>query len=632
MDKKDVKIFVTYKDKHKIIKSDIITPIQTGRAIADEKFEGMIGDDTGDNISFLNDNFCELTAIYWVWRHYEEIGNPEYVGFMHYRRHFLFGQKHYNPNYYGLVKIPFADEKYLKEDLTSDENIVNQVSKYDAIISQPVDVKETTGASNIYEHYKKFHNIKDYDLAMSILEKMTPEMTKYSNLYNSSKNAYFLNMFVFKKKIFFDFCEWLFPLLFEIQANIDLTGNSNYQNRAVGFIAERLTGIFITKILEEQYKTNTLPISFIEKFKNGLIVPNENTIPIVVASSNEYIPYLSVFLESILAHSDSRYVYEIHILEQSVNYQMAQMLNEQFKDTNIRIHYIHLSSELKNIKQSCKNRHFTKETFARFFIPSLLYQYEKCLYLDIDMLVLEDLKTLYDIDLEGKSMGVIRDWVYQALCRDTVLKNLKKYTLETLKLESVENYFQGGVQVMNLKKMRENNSGDSLCKLANEMEVKFVDQCVCNCYFKNDVKYLPRPWNYQVYDRERRIYKLLNILPVSVAQEVFQAAKNPKIIHYSGPFKPWYYPDEEYAQLWWKYAKKSPFYEQILKNMASNVSEEKIREKNILKFLKDRYPFICLNYWKCKILQNLTFGNLKNHYVEKKHLLKQQIWIVKDNK
>ena len=58
MDKKDVKIFVTYKDKHKLIKSDIITPIQTGRAIADEKFEGMIGDDTGDNISFLNDNFC----------------------------------------------------------------------------------------------------------------------------------------------------------------------------------------------------------------------------------------------------------------------------------------------------------------------------------------------------------------------------------------------------------------------------------------------------------------------------------------------------------------------------------------------------------------------------------------------
>lgn len=627
-----VKIFVTYKDKHKLIKSDIITPIQTGRAIAKEKFEGMIGDDTGDNISFLNDNFCELTAIYWVWKHYEEIGNPEYVGFMHYRRHFLFGQKQYNSNYYGLVKIPFADDKYLKEDLTSDENIITYVSKYDAIISESVDVKETTGVNNVYEHYKKFHNIKDYDLAMSILENTSPEMTKYSKLYNNSKNAYFLNMFIFNKKIFFDFCEWLFPLLFEIQSTIDLKGNSNYQNRAVGFIAERLTGIFITKILEEQYRTKALPVSFIETFQEDSVVPSKNTIPIAVASSNEYIPYLSVLLESIAKHSNPNYIYEINVLEQSISYQMAQILNEQFKDTNIKIKYIHLSNELTTIKQSCKNRHFTNETFARFFIPSLLFQYDKCIYLDIDMLVLGDLKQLYDVDLEGKSIGAVRDWVYQSLSRNTVLKDIKKYTLETLKLTSVEDYFQGGVQVMNLKKMRANNSKVALCKLANEMKVHFVDQCICNFYFRNDVKYLPRVWNYQVYDRERRLFKLLNILPVNVAQEVFQSSKTPKVIHYSGPFKPWFYPDEEYSQLWWAYAKKSPFYEQILKNMGSNICEEKIREKNILKFLKDRYPFICLNYWRCKILQNLTFGNLKIHYVEKKHLLKQQIWVVKDNK
>ena len=51
----DVKIFISYKDRHKILKSDILTPIQTGRAISDEIFEDMIGDDTGDNISAEND-------------------------------------------------------------------------------------------------------------------------------------------------------------------------------------------------------------------------------------------------------------------------------------------------------------------------------------------------------------------------------------------------------------------------------------------------------------------------------------------------------------------------------------------------------------------------------------------------
>lgn len=86
------KIFITYKDEHEIIKSDIITPIQTGRAIAKKAFDGMIGDDTGDNISKSNPRFNELSAQYWVWKHYEEIDNPDYVGFMHYRRHFLFDE------------------------------------------------------------------------------------------------------------------------------------------------------------------------------------------------------------------------------------------------------------------------------------------------------------------------------------------------------------------------------------------------------------------------------------------------------------------------------------------------------------------------------------------------------------
>ena len=64
----------------------IYTPIQCGRAI-NENIPGTIGDDTGDNISDLNKRYNEMTAIYWIAHHYEELGNPEYVGFDHYRRY-----------------------------------------------------------------------------------------------------------------------------------------------------------------------------------------------------------------------------------------------------------------------------------------------------------------------------------------------------------------------------------------------------------------------------------------------------------------------------------------------------------------------------------------------------------------
>ncbi|EOH9119425.1 DUF4422 domain-containing protein, partial [Campylobacter jejuni] len=101
-----VKILVGYHKPAVLLKDDILTPIHLGRALATqaskdgemskEDFEwmceNMIGDDTGDNISHLNRYFCELTGIYWAWKNYDKLGNPDYIGFMHYRRHFIFDE------------------------------------------------------------------------------------------------------------------------------------------------------------------------------------------------------------------------------------------------------------------------------------------------------------------------------------------------------------------------------------------------------------------------------------------------------------------------------------------------------------------------------------------------------------
>lgn len=64
----------------------IYTPIQCGRAV-NKEISGIIGDNTGDNISELNACFNEMTAIYWIAHHYDKLQNPEYIGFSHYRRY-----------------------------------------------------------------------------------------------------------------------------------------------------------------------------------------------------------------------------------------------------------------------------------------------------------------------------------------------------------------------------------------------------------------------------------------------------------------------------------------------------------------------------------------------------------------
>ena len=63
----------------------VFVPVQCGR-LTHSAIEGSMGDDVGENISGMNADINEMTAIWWIGRHYDEIGAPEYVGFCHYRR------------------------------------------------------------------------------------------------------------------------------------------------------------------------------------------------------------------------------------------------------------------------------------------------------------------------------------------------------------------------------------------------------------------------------------------------------------------------------------------------------------------------------------------------------------------
>ena len=265
-----LKLFTTYKTKNKILKSNIITPIQTGRAIADEIFEGMLGDDTGENISKYNQKYCELTAQYWVWKNYDKIGNPEKIGFMHYRRHFLFNDGKYKKGIHGLVEFGNINKKYLRKNLGTDAQIQNIVKDYNVILPEKDNIMLSNNVNSNYEQYKKHHIIAHYDLAMEILKQKYPEFSEIATEYNRSNQAYFLNMFILKKEIFFDLCEWLFSILFEVEKKIDYTNLNSYDSRALGFISERLCGIYFYKLEKEnKYKILHRPVSLILSTTNN---------------------------------------------------------------------------------------------------------------------------------------------------------------------------------------------------------------------------------------------------------------------------------------------------------------------------------------------------------------------------
>lgn len=268
------KIFITYKDEHEIIKSDIITPIQTGRAIAKKAFDGMIGDDTGDNISKSNPRFNELSAQYWVWKHYEEIDNPDYVGFMHYRRHFLFDE-----NFDLKGKLPWISgtpvyriKKFNKDckNNISDENISKMIDQgYECYVMKKNDI-------NLFENndlYMKEHYICTipsakrivWDKFYNIVKTLYPQYQEVLDKFAYGHTMHCCNMFIMTKELFNRYSEFCFNILCELEKQVDYRFFNDTEMRFLGYIGEYVLTLFIMILEQENRKIKYLDAIFIEK-------------------------------------------------------------------------------------------------------------------------------------------------------------------------------------------------------------------------------------------------------------------------------------------------------------------------------------------------------------------------------
>ena len=196
----------THNDKCNHI-DDYIIPIQVGKALNKEQFE-EIADNTGDNISLKNKIFCELTALYWIWKNV----NDEYVGLYHYRRRFAL----------------------------SKNQIMSILAHKDVILP-----KKKRLRISVQEQYIKEHNENDWKVMLDTLKEFYPTYYEFSENVFESNALYMYNMFVMNKEIYDKYCQWLFPLLFKIEEKLKNVKRDNYQNRYIGFMSERLFTLYI---------------------------------------------------------------------------------------------------------------------------------------------------------------------------------------------------------------------------------------------------------------------------------------------------------------------------------------------------------------------------------------------------
>lgn len=192
-------------------------PIQVGAALTQTRIS-RICDDCGENISIKNKEYCELTALYWIWKN----DMSKYVGLCHYRRHFRLNQ-----NILQLI----------------------DASNIDVILTIPV-----LNFPNVRTIYVHDHIEEDWNIMMRAISDLAPDYYETAKSLQDGVFYYAYNMFIARKEILNDYCEWLFPILNYCEVEcFDKDDRNNYQRRYIGFLAERLMSIYFLHH-EKQYR------------------------------------------------------------------------------------------------------------------------------------------------------------------------------------------------------------------------------------------------------------------------------------------------------------------------------------------------------------------------------------------
>ena len=199
--------------------------IQVGAALTDERICGLT-DDTGENISERNRQFCELTALYWIWKN----AGQDIVGLEHYRRHFL-----------------LQEDWYQKM----------RVNRIDVILPTPLYV-----APSLAQNYRDRHMASDWEYMMDCLRRIHPGDYKEAVTFFETNLYSPCNMFIMKREVLDALCTWLFPILF-VCAEHGGERDDLYQNRYPGFLAERLITFFFEKN-RDRYKMMYADKNFIQ--------------------------------------------------------------------------------------------------------------------------------------------------------------------------------------------------------------------------------------------------------------------------------------------------------------------------------------------------------------------------------
>ena len=249
---------------------------------------------------------------------------------------------------------------------------------------------------------------------------------------------------------------------------------------------------------------------------------------IVFTIDKGYLPHLATALRSFVETNDSSQ-YEIGLIYSGINQKSINKLLAFAHQIGLELFAEEIYEQFTDVHVSF---HFNHTIFYRFLAPELFNGYEQILYLDSDIIFMGDVSEIFELDLNCRVLGAVDRAPY--------------FGVPSYLVGMIDRYLASGLLLINREKF--------ICDKVKERCIQFL---------KNHY--------YEMPDQDALSYVVRDFVPIDPrfsvetaflcrSESLFDFAKNPKIIQFSGSSKPWNMDNNHpYKRLYWRYRNKTPY-------------------------------------------------------------------------
>ena len=274
---------------------------------------------------------------------------------------------------------------------------------------------------------------------------------------------------------------------------------------------------------------------------------------IVMICDDNYCLPTAVCIQSLIENYSANEKITVHVCTFGLNDSNVKKLKSMGSHNLIVSIDLFSGEKYENrIREISQKSHVTPTALIKFELPNYFADLDTVLYMDSDIVVKSDITQLLFMSVNDNYLAASFEFFEH-------LKRIQ-YTLKRSIGDSF--YFNSGVMLLNLKKMREDHISDSLWDYKlNKAKTKLMDQESLNAICSENAIHLPIKWNFNPIFCNIRYVKLINSVYGTDYCDVQSLQEDIRIIHYVGARdKPWVYKNARMRDFWERYFELTPFY------------------------------------------------------------------------